>query len=331
MAKILVTRHIPGKVFDMLKGAGHEVDICKVKQTGFFGFKEEIPTKADILKALKNKEYDGMISLLTDHIDAEVLASSSKLKIISNYAVGFNNIDIEEAKKRGVIVTNTPGSSSESVAEFTIGLILASVKRIVEGDKFLKTGKYQGWSPELLLGQNLSGKTLGILGAGRIGAKTAEIAKKGFNMKVIYYDVVRNEKLEKEIGAIFYENIDEVFKKSDILSVHVPLLPSTKHLVNENRMKMMKKDACLINTSRGAVVDEKALQRILKDKIIAGAALDVLEFEPKTVYGLTGLQNIILTPHIASSTLSTREEMSFTVAKNIIDYFSGKEPINKVF
>ncbi len=319
--KIYITRKIPNVGIDLLREAGHEVDISD---------KDGVLTKEELVAELKAKEYDAVLCLLTDKIDGEVFDAAPKAKIFANYAVGFGNIDIEEAEKRGVLVSNTPGVLTDTVAEHTFGLIIAITQRIVEADKFTRAGKYVGWAPELLLGIDLKGKTLGVLGAGRIGSQVAHIANAGFNMNVIYYDIKRNEVLEKDTKAVFKETPEEVLKEADIITTHVPLLDSTRHLLNEERLAIMKENAFLVNTSRGPVIDETALVEALKHRKIKGAALDVFENEPELADGLKDLDNIIITPHIASATEETRDKMSEMAAQNIISALSGEVPPNLV-
>lgn len=321
MKKIYITRRIPEIGIKMLTDKGYEVDINP---------EDKILSKEELIAALKGKEYDAVLPLLTDTINTEVFDAVPSAKIFANYAVGFNNIDLPEAAKRGITVTNTPGGLTNSVAEHTVALLLALSARIVEGDSYTRAGNYKGWDPMLLLGEDLEGKTLGILGAGRIGFRVAHILSRGFDMKVAYYDVKRNEEFEKDYGAVFYATPEELLKVSDVVSIHVPLLDSTKHLMNAERLAMMKKSAFLINTSRGPVVDEKALVEALKNNVIAGAGLDVFEDEPKLAEGLSELKNVVITPHIASATVSARGEMAELAAQNIIDFLEGNEPKNKV-
>lgn len=316
MGRVYITRHIPEVGIDMLKDAGHEVVVSQ---------KDGVLSKEELLSELSQKEYDAVLCLLTDAIDAEVFDAVPSVKIFSNYAVGYNNIDIEEAQKRGIVVTNTPGVLTETVAEYTFSLILSLLHRIPEADKFTRAGKYKGWAPELLLGENISGKTIGILGAGRIGQQVVRHAHH-FGASVIYNDIKRNEALEKEVGAIFKKEIEDVFKEADIISVHVPLLESTHHLVSKERLALMKEGAYLINTSRGPVVDERALVEVLRAHKIRGAALDVFEHEPNLAPGLVELSNVIITPHIASGTERTRGEMAKIAAQNIIDMLEGDTP-----
>ncbi len=317
--KIFVTRLVPEAGIKMLKDKGYEVTVNP---------DDRVLTKEELITALKGQNYDALFCLLTDKIDGEVMDSfGSQLKIIANMAVGFDNINVEEAKKRGIIITNTPGVLTDTVAEHTFALMLAIAHRIPEADRFSKALKYEGWAPMLMLGNDLSNKTLGIIGLGRIGSLVAHHAAKGFEMKVLYYDINRNEEFEKDFNAV-YMPLDDLLKQSDFVSIHVPLLPTTQHLINAEKLKLMKPTAYLINTSRGPIIDEAALAYALKNKIIRGAALDVFEFEPKITPELLGLDNVILTPHIASATEETRSKMSALAAENIIEALEGRTPPN---
>ncbi len=321
MAKVYVTRMIPERGIKMLKEKGYEVDVSA---------KDGVLTKDELIAALRAKPYDAVLSLLTDPIGKEIFDAVPNAKIFSNYAVGFNNIDVPEAKARGIMITNTPGVLTETVAEHTFALILAMTSRIVEGDSFTRAGKYTGWAPLMLLGTDISHKTLGILGAGRIGSRVAHHGKHGFDMNVIYYDVKRNEEIEKTTGASYRDTPEAVLKEADVVSIHVPLLDSTKHLINKERLAMMKPTAYIVNTSRGPVVDEAALVLALKNNVIKGAALDVFENEPKLAPGLAELSNAVITPHIASATEETRSKMSEMAAQAIIDALEGRKPVNLV-
>lgn len=319
MPKIFVARRIPEAGIKLLKDKGYDVEISSYD--GVLGKKEIIE---------KVKDIDALLCLLTDKIDKEVIdAAGLNLKIIANYAVGIDNIDVKYAQERGIMVTNTPGVLTETVAEHTFALILAIAHRIAEADKFTKAGKYEGWAPMLLLGDDISEKILGVIGLGRIGARVVHHAVRGFNMKVLYYDVERNVDFENEYGAQF-SGIEDLLKQSDFVSIHVPLLPTTHHLIGREQLEMMKETACLINTSRGPVIDEVALTKTLEDKKIRGAALDVFEFEPKITSGLEKLDNVILTPHIASATETTRSKMAIMAAENIIAALEGREPANLI-
>ncbi|MEK7120844.1 MAG: D-glycerate dehydrogenase [Patescibacteria group bacterium] len=320
MSKIYLTRKIPNIAEEKLKEAGFDVTTNP---------EDRILSKGELISELKRDSYDAVLCLLTDKIDAGVFDAVPTAKIFSNYAVGYNNIDIEEAKKRGIVITNTPGVLSESVAEHTFALLLAVAKRIVEADRFTREGKYKGWAPELLLGVDLFDKNFLLLGAGRIGTIVARIAK-GFGMKVFYFDIKRNEEIEKE-GALFVENVEDGLKTADFVSIHLPLLDSTKHFLNKERLALLKKTTILVNTSRGPIVDEEALAGALLNKKIGGAGLDVYENEPDINENLKSLFNVVLTPHTASATLETRGKMAEMAAGAIVDFLSGVSPKNKVF
>lgn len=319
MARVFVTRPIVEEGIELLKQKGLQVDINS---------EDRVLSKEELKKAISG--YDALLCLLTDHIDGEVLdAAGSQLKILANYAVGFDNIDVEAAKQRNVMVTNTPGVLTEAVAEHAIALLVSVAKHIVEADRFTREGKYKQWDPKGFLGPELKGKTLGVLGLGRIGSRVAEIANKGFGMKIFYFDVKQNSDFEKQFDAQ-YAQTEEILKKSDFVSIHVPLIPATKHLVGKNQLAMMKKEAILINTSRGPVVDEKALIEALKSHKIAGAGLDVFENEPALTPGLVNLPNVVITPHTASATNEARAAMSKMAAENIIAALEGQTPPNLV-
>lgn len=322
----------------MLKEKGYEVDVYP---------KNNPPKEADIIKYLKKKPYDAVMSMAMDPITAKVIAAAPNAKIFANFAVGYNNIDLVAAKKReedtskngttganqntpNFFITNTPGSFSDCIAEHTLALMLALTTRLVEADKFMRKGKYKGWSPMNFIGSDLKNKTLGLIGVGHIGERVAYQAKCGFNMNVLYYDIKQNENLKKDGIAQFVDSIDEVIKQSDIVSLHVPLFESTHHLMNEARLQMMKPTAFLINTARGPVVDEQALVKALQKKQLAGAGLDVFEFEPKMAKGLAKLPNVVLTPHIASARESARHEMATMAAQNIISVLETGKALNPV-
>ena len=252
--------------------------------------KDKIIPRRVLIKEVKKA--DILLSLLTDKVDQKVIDANPNLKIIANYAVGFNNINIGYAKQKGIPVSNTPSKLiSESVAEHTMALMFALTKRIVEADRFTRRGGYRGWSPTLLTDIELAGKTLGIVGLGRIGSEVAERAVHGMGMKVLYYDIRRNPKFEKRFKAK-YAPLNTLLKKSDVVTLHVPLLKSTHHLIGKKELGLMKKTSYLINTSRGPVIDEKELVKALKSKKLSGAALDVYEFEPKLSRGLNKLNNV---------------------------------------
>ncbi|MFH1621212.1 MAG: D-glycerate dehydrogenase [Patescibacteria group bacterium] len=323
-SSIFVTRKFADSGIKALKARGYRVEVYS---------EDQVIHRKILLQKVKG--CDALLSLLTDKIDDGVLkAAGPSLKIVANYAVGFDNVDLAAAKKRNVIVTNTPSDKvNEAVAEHTFALMISLARRIPEADAFSKAKKYTGWSPNLFTGTDLYGKTMGIIGAGRIGSAAARRAVKGFGMKLVYSDMRPNPELEKELGAVEM-TMEKLLQTADFVSLHVPLLPSTKHLISTAEFSLMKKTAFLINTARGPVVDEKALLRALKTKRIAGAGLDVFECEPAIDCDITdnlelkAFPNVILTPHIASATIEAREAMSMVAAENIIAVLSGKPPLN---
>lgn len=322
--KVFITRQIPDQGIKMLQEKGYELNIYP---------EDQIIPREGLLKSVRG--IDALLCLLTDKIDEEIFqAAGSQLKIVANYAVGFDNIDLEAAEKHNILVTNTPALEvTETVAEHTFALLIALAHRIPEADCFAKAEKYKGWSPTLLLGTDVYGKTLGIIGLGRIGFAVAQRAVKGFKMKVLYNDVKPNPDFEKEYGGQLV-NLTTLLKESDFVSLHVPLILSTHHLISNEQLNIMKPTAFLINTARGPVVDEKALLLALKNKKIAGAALDVFECEPaidcdiRDNLELKRYNNVILTPHTASATIEARQAMSRIAAENIIAALEEKIPPN---
>ncbi len=281
------------------------------------------------LKALV-KDATGILCLLTNKINAEVLeAAGPQLKIVASMSVGFDHIDLKAAKDKGVAVTNTPGTLDNAVAEHTITLILSLAKSIPQADAFVRAGKYKGWDPKLFVGPELAGKTLGIVGLGRIGSAVAQTAKFGLNMKIIYSDLKANQEFGAKYSAKF-RKLEHLLEQADVVTIHVPLLPSTKHLINATNLKKMKPNAYLINTSRGPVVDEAALAKALASKTIAGAAIDVYEHEPDITPELLKLDNIVLTPHTASATAEAREAMAQKAADNILAVLAGKSATDAI-
>ncbi len=316
--KVYVTREIP------------ERGLKKIKER----FDTEVwpnyapPPKEVIIENVE--EVSALVSLLSDKIDAEVFDAAPKLKIVAQMAVGFDNIDVKEATKRGIYVTNTPEVLTETTADFAWALLMAVSRRVVEADLYVRTGKWEvGWHPSMLQGRDIHGASIGIIGAGRIGSAIARRAR-GFNMNILYYDVVSRPRLERDLGATNV-NLDVLVKQSDFISIHVPLTKQTYHMINEEKLRLMKKTAYLINNSRGTIIDEKALYRALKEGWIAGAGLDVFEREPTTIDNpLFKLDNIVLAPHISSSSYETRSRMAEMVAGNLIAFFEGKVPPNLV-
>lgn len=320
MFKVFVTRMIPEQGIALLRAHGCAVDV---------NAEDRVLTKEELIDALKRNPYDALLCLLTDKIDGEIMNAAPSLKIIANYAVGFDNIDLKEAATRRIPVSNTPGVLTDTVAEHTFALMLAVAHRIPESERFTREGHYDGWGPMLLLGSDVAHKTLGIIGLGRIGSRVAHHAVYGFDMKVLYHDVKQSPEFEKEFGAQ-YVPLEDLLKQSDYVSIHVPLLPETKHLMNAARLKLMKPTAYLINTSRGPIVDETALVTALTMGTLRGAALDVFEHEPAVHPGLLGLSQVVLTPHTASATEETRGKMAELAAQNILDVMEGKPARNAV-
>ena len=320
--KIFVTRPIPESGIKLLKDKGYEVIVNTAAG-------DRVAEEQEMIEGAKGA--DAILSLLTDKITSNVMdAGLPTLKIIANFAVGYDNIDIKTATEKNILVTNTPGVLTETVAEHAFGMLIAISRRIVEGDKYSRQGKFKAWGPLLLLGTDLKDKTLGIVGLGRIGSRVAHFANKGFEMKILYNDIQRNQEFENEVGATFCENLDDLISQSDFVSLHCPINENTKHLMDERRIGLMKPSAYLINTARGPVVDEVALIKALEQKKIKGAALDVFEFEPKISEGLMSLDNVIMTPHTASASEETRGKMAEMAATNIIEALEGRTPPNLV-
>lgn len=289
---------------------------------------EDIPVPRDILMR-EVPRLDGLLSLLTDRVDDELMASAPDLKVVSNLAVGFDNIDVPAATRRKIVVTNTPDVLTETVADFAFCLLLAAGRRLVEGDAYTRAGKWKTWALMLLAGQDLYGATLGLIGLGRIGSAVARRAK-GFEMRVIYYDPYRREDIENQLG-IEYREMNEVLREADFISVHVPLMESTRHLISRDQFRLMKKTAVFVNTSRGPVVDQRALAEALQARQIFAAGIDVFEKEPvPDDEPLLKLDNVVVAPHIASASVPTRVRMATLAAENLVAVLQGKRPPNPV-
>ena len=315
--RVYVTRLLPKEAMDRINS------YCDAKT-----WEGPLPPPRDVLEE-NVTNIEGLVSLLTDKIDAALMDKAPKLKVISNYAVGFDNIDIPAATKRGIIVGNTPGVLTETTADLAFALLMAAGRRVVEGDKEVRAGKWKTWGPMILLGQDIHGATLGIIGLGRIGAAIAQRAK-GFGMKILYYDIIRNEKAEKELG-IQYTDLNNLLSQSDFITIHTNLTKETHHLMGAKQFDLMKRTGILVNTSRGPIVDNMALCEALRSKKIAYAALDVTEPEPLPAdHPLLTLDNVIVVPHIASASVASRTKMGLMAADNLIAGLKGEMPPNPV-
>lgn len=311
--KVFVTRQIPETGIKLLE----KYFDLKVRN------KEDAISPEELKEEIKS--CDGIITILTDKIDAGILDLAPNLKIVSNFAVGCDNIVIPEATKRGIAVGNTPNVLTQSTAEHALALIMAITKRIVEGDKIMREDSFPGWGPMYMLGTELYNKTVGIIGFGRIGQRLGEMLKGAFNCEILYYD---SAEVNNKINAKKTE-LNELLEKSDVVSLHVPLNEQTRHFMGEEQFKKMKKTAYFINTSRGPVVDEQALLKALQENVIKGAAIDVFEKEPKRLEGLEKCENIIMTPHTGSATWESRSKMAEVAAKNAIGILiEGETPIS---
>lgn len=310
--KAFVTRQLPEKAMERI----HDYFDATVNPD------DRVLNKEEIIDGVK--DVDVLLCLLTDTIDGEVMDAGENLKVISNYAVGFNNIDLNAANERKLPVCITPGVLTETSADMTWALLFAVARRLVEGDEMMRAGKFHGWGPLMLLGGDIYGKTLGVVGLGRIGEAVAKRAK-GFDMRVLYSGPTRQSEAEAATGAE-YVPLETLLKESDFVSLNCPMTPDTHHLIGEKELALMKQTAYLINTARGPVVDEKALVKALQNRQIAGAGLDVFEEEPKMAEGLAKLDNVVLAPHIASASVATRTAMGLMAAENAIAILEGSEP-----
>ncbi|AFL95945.1 glyoxylate reductase [Thermococcus cleftensis] len=314
--RVLITRSIPENGIEMLR-KHFEVEVWEDEH--------EIPREV-LLRKVKN--VDALVTMLSERIDAEVFDAAPRLRIVANYAVGYDNIDVEEATRRGIYVTNTPDVLTDATADFAWALLLATARRLVEADRFTRSGEWKkkgvAWHPRWFLGYDVYGKTIGIIGFGRIGQAVARRAR-GFGMKILYNSRSRKPEVERELNAEF-KPLEELLKESDFVVLAVPLTKETYHLIGERELKLMKSTAILVNIARGKVIDTSALVKALKEGWIAGAGLDVYEEEPYYNKELFSLNNVVLTPHIGSATFGAREGMAELVAKNLIAFKNGEVP-----
>jgi len=312
-ANVYVTRMLPREPLEALS-ACHDVTINP---------HDRPLTREELLREVRGR--DAVISLLTDSIDGEVLdAAGPQCRIFANYAVGFNNFDVEAATRRGVILTNTPGVLDEATATHAWALLLATARRIPETERYLRSGQWTGWGPLQFLGQDVDHKTLGIAGLGRIGSQFAAKAK-AFDMRVIYNNLERVPEFERATGATFVDKAT-LLAEADFLSLHLPLMAETRHYIGAAELAAMKPTAILINTGRGPLVDEQALVTALRDRVIWGAGLDVFEQEPLLAPGLAELENVVIVPHIASATFNTRLAMGRIAVENVLSVLAGGAP-----
>jgi glyoxylate reductase len=313
---ILVTRSLPEEPVEALR---HHADL------DIWESDEPIPRDELLERAI---DKDGLLVLLSDRIDQELMDLCPRLRVIGNYAVGFDNIDVSYATAKGIPVINTPGVLTDATADLAFSLILSSARRIAEGDRFIRSGKFRSWGPKLMLGKDVEGATLGVVGAGKIGKAVLERGR-GFRMKLLYNSRTRKGDIEEDLGAEFAD-LNELLARSDYVSLNCPLTEETYHLIGEKELSIMKNDAMLINTARGPVVDEKALHKALKNGEIAAAGLDVFENEPEVYPPLFELENVTMVPHVGSATNTTREKMGFLVVNGMLDILNHRIPPNIV-
>lgn len=314
---ILVSGHLTDDILSLL---AQECDVRANREDRPMG-------RADLLEAVAGA--DGFLSMITDAVDAELMDAAPRLRVVSNMAVGYNNIDVAAATARGIVVTNTPGILTEATAELAFALILAAARRVVDLDRRTRAGEWTCWAPLLFLSREVSGKTLGVVGLGRIGRAVARRAR-AFGMRVLYHSRSRLEAAEERDLGVEYAEKDELLATADFVSLHVPLSAETRHLIGRRELDLMKPTAYLINTSRGPVVDEAALVEALKARRIEGAGLDVYESEPMLTPGLAALDNAVLLPHVGSATVETRAKMARMAAENLLSALRGERPAHVV-
>ncbi len=315
--KIFLTRELPAESMAILR----EHSILSMNPD------DRVLDKHEIISEIA--DVDGLLCLLTDTIDDEILSVNPNLKVVANFAVGFNNIDIDAATRRKIPVTNTPGVLTETTADMAFALLMASARRVVEGDRFVRSKKWNGWGPLQFLGSDVTGATLGLIGFGRIGSAVARRAK-GFDMDVIYWNRTRLSPQEESQLGVRFADLDDLLSESDFVSVHLALNDQTRHFIGSHQLDRMKPTACLINTARGPIVDERALVAALQEGVIASAGLDVFENEPVLEPGLYDLPNVVLAPHLGSATIGTRTKMGNMAVRNCLAACRGERPPNVV-
>jgi len=313
---LLLSRHLPDEA----------LAAARARATVKLATRDERLAREELAERLRDA--DGLVCLLTDAIDAELLAGAPRLRVVANVAVGYNNIDVAAATRRRIVVTNTPGVLTETTADFTWALLLATARRVAEADAFTRAGRFTEWGLMLLLGGDVYGKTLGILGLGRIGRAVARRAQ-GFGMRLLYHDAARDADAERELGVL-YRDKDTVLREADFVTLHVPLLAETRHYIAERELRLMKPTAYLVNAARGPVVHEAVLVRALREGWIAGAGLDVFEEEPRVHPGLLECRNAVLAPHIASASRETRLRMAMMAVEDALAVLEGRRPAHPV-
>jgi glyoxylate reductase len=313
--RVLITSRIPKEVISIVERE-HQIEMNELDQP---------MDRLDIMKCIQDKE--GLLCTISDRIDEELLARAPSMKMIANYGVGFDHIDLDAATRRGIPVSNTPGVLTDATAELAFALILAVARRVIEGDQRTRRGAFRFWAPLLFLGRQVTGKTLGIIGFGQIGRAVAKRAA-GFDMRVLYHGRKRADQSVEQMFSAEYRGLEGLLKESDFVSLHVPLTEQTRHLIGSRELSIMKPSAYLINTSRGPVVNESELVIALQEKTISGAGLDVYENEPELAPELIDLPNVVLLPHVGSATLETRTKMAEMAAENLIAGLKGRVPPN---
>ncbi len=312
--RVFITRSIAAEALDIIRAVA-DIEV----------WPDELPPSYDILKE-KACGVDALLTMLSDRVDAALMDTAPNLRVVSNYAVGFDNIDIAEATTRGIVVGNTPGVLTETTADLAFGLLMAAARRLVEADGYTRNGLWKTWGPGILLGQDIHRATLGIIGLGRIGTEVARRAR-GFSMEILHHSRNRRKETEQDLGIEYVPELDGLLARSDFVSLHVPLTPETRHLIGSQQFAMMKPSAVLVNTSRGAVVDQMALYQALKTRQIFAAAIDVTDVEPIPPDDpLLKLDNIIITPHIGSASVITRQKMAVMAADNLLAGLRGEVP-----